>query len=181
MTPETLAYINYGACALFAAMTLFGVVLPILGKTRIKHEQSGAKSTFFGVKMLWAARVKQTKQVYEAVLAQEVCEFWLRWFVSLAVGFAVFVTTASPFSIIAVFAVGLFLDTILYKQVDLIGRAVEVTVADQDFYLKAEAERLINGTRGNFKNNTVDEVKRMIEARFGIARVLAGLLRKNWA
>jgi hypothetical protein len=171
----------YGAHALFAAMAIYGVVLPVIGKAPVKLERSKAHNNFFSISMLTAVRIKKTKQDYDGVFAHEVGEFTLRWFISLGVGYSIYLATGNPFAILAVFLTGLALDTLLYAQVDLIGRAIEVQVADQDGYLAAEAGRLIKGTRGNFKGQNAIDVARMIERRNWIARPLIALLKRNWS
>ncbi len=168
--------------AVFGLLTLYGVVAPILGFVRVKKDQVQARNKLSGVTMITFERAWATGQSYYGILAHEICEFWLRWFGALSISAVPAFYFGNPMFVIGTFLVALVIDkfTPLYKQMDLIGRAVETTVADKPGYLHEEAQRLVDGTRGNFANYEVHVVADMISRRFWIARILVALLGRSW-
>jgi len=184
MTPETPAYITYGGFAVFA---LYGLIAPLFGFTPTKWNKSAEKNNLLWVEMMRPDLVKRTGQHFNGLYAQAACERWLTWFICLALTAPIAFYTGNPFALLAPFVFSLVLNkvTFIYRAIDLTGRACETLVAVQDAgydnYLFEESARLKRGHRGNFTSYGVDEIASMIEARFGIARILVGLLKRNWS
>jgi len=160
----------------YAISVLVIVIAPIIGIGPIViRDAKGTNNNILCVTMGPRERVTRLGQSYNAVLAQEIAEYWLRWFVAhiLAIPFLLFFQHPAALGALPILTLW---TAPFYKDLDLIGRAVEVTVADIDGYLEREAQRLIDGTRGNFKHRELADVVKMISRRLWIAAILTKLI-----
>ncbi len=167
------------------ALAILAVILLIIPLTGllppIKNNADHSRNTMFNITLRSASFYEQRGVKLAAIAAQEAAEWYLRWLVAFPLAaLAVWLIDAQGVHSWAVSVIALILATLwsvlLYAQVDLIGRAAEVVVDGRPGYLQTAALRLINGTKGNFKDRDARDVEAMIARRMGIARVLVFLM-----
>lgn len=184
---------NSGLIVLLA-LAVVTVLLPIVGIGPIVVRGERSNNNLLFVTMRESGWYIARGQVYRAVLAQEIAEWWLRWAVAMVlvapltlVDFGHGLSGATGVDADALKAAWVAVSALgatswaffAYGQLDLIGRAVEVLAADRPGYLEKEALRMKGGTRKTFADVPVDRLTRMIAARFWIARVLLALLKRR--
>lgn len=165
------------------------LVLPVLGLWPVIVRGDGARNNLALVTMPSRQWYDREGYDYRATRAQEIVEFWLRWALALAVSawpvweIAAAVDDAKAgmlFSLLTIAgSAALTKLPFVEKQVELIGHAVEVIVADADGYLELEAVRMQRGYGAMFGDMSVAEIARAVRRRFGVARVLIALLRRR--
>lgn len=166
---------------LIAAAVMLG--LPILGLWPIKITGSANQNSAWFIRM---RRPERQTQPHDAIFAQEVAEWWLRWVIAFVAALPVALSGAEPMVQIAaiLFATLAFLP--FRKQLELIGHAVELAYARWHYnagpeYADIEARSMIRGYSW-FKSMSVAEVVDAMERRQGLAKVLLAVLwlRIRW-
>lgn len=171
---------------LLLIVALTGLVLPISGLWPLVFSSSETRNNFFYITMS-----ESPGQPYAAVLAQEVCEYWLRIAGALPLTALVLICVDVPWMFLPVIAAACGMWTIIpaaMRLCEYIGHAAEVLEANRilgrdesdETYLMDEAGRMHRAYGGAFAHLTIPELAAKLRAQFGVARMLIALLHRRW-
>lgn len=168
---------------IYAAFAAVFLLLPILGFWPIIVRGNRNSNSPYHIILRAPDHPMFQRQSYRGVRAQEVIEYWLRWVPAILTGAVIlpFLPAGVPI-LIALFATMWVRIPALLRQLEYIGHAAEVEVAEREGfpdYLRAEAERMWSAYDGLFQHLTVSEIAAKVNARRPIARVLLFLLQRR--
>ena len=166
---------------LIAAAVMLG--LPILGLWPVKITGSKNQNSAWFIRM---RRPQDQVQPHDAIFAQEVVEWWLRWAIAFLVALPVALSTDRE----AIQLIALLFGSLAFlpfvKQLELIGHAAELAYARKNHgvgpeYTATEARSMIRNY-DCFADMTEAEVIAAMERRMPIAKALVALLwlRIRW-
>ncbi len=151
----TAIALSYGG---FAAFMLALVATGIYPRTR--WNGTASQNRLSRVEMQAPAHYTATNQSMRGVHAQERVECFLRWVMLLSI-------------------IGIIPSKTrwYFRQSELIGHAAEIVVADTAAYLHEEAARTYRSAayEGIFDDLELEDMKRALRKRFGIARMLVAI------
>lgn len=166
---------------LIAAAVMLG--LPILGLWPVKITGSKNQNSGWFIRM---RRPRDQYQPHDAIFAQEVVEWWLRWAIAFLVALPVALSTDREAIQLFALLLGTLLSIPLVKQIELIGHAAELAYARKHHgagpeYIATEARSMIEGY-DCFRDMSQAEVIAAMERRMPIAKALIALLwlRIRW-
>jgi hypothetical protein len=165
-----------------AILWVICILGPIAGIGPIVRRGDQSQNNLLFVTMREPSWYEAHGQTYRAVKAQEIAEWWVRWLVAIPLAATSLLIDAGPYQwalSLGAVLIASFWSVAFYGQLDLLGRAVEVSADGRPGYLEAEAQRLRDGTRGTFRSVPVAQVEAMIAKRLPLARGLLRLLARR--
>jgi hypothetical protein len=163
-----------------AALAALWMIAPLLGLwPPVTRNGERTVNTLFHIGMKPAEFYALKGEDMRAVFAQELVEWWFKWAVVFSIAGSVFwLVRDFAFAERAVLSflgwgAGIVATVLLHKQVEWIGHAAEVLVANRPEYIAEEAARMKLGYGGMFKG---DDVEAGLRKRFWIARILIAIL-----
>lgn len=161
----------------FAIFAFIAVVLPVFRVLPLVIKGDKIQNSPYFLKMA----PREGIPYYDARLAQEKAEYWLRWVVGVLVALPTvpFLPTGVPIIVAMLGTMLVHPKGPFYKELELIGHTVEVVVAERagapSAYIQREA-RDMKGHYAVFENMSVDQIVAAMNARRWIARPLISLL-----
>lgn len=161
----------------YAIFVTLWLGLPILGVwPPVKHNSDGSTNGMLFITMRPREYYPAHNQVYEAVFAQEIAEWWLKWAVAFVLAAPVMYMFKFHLATVLVPMLAYCWKIPLIKQLEYIGHAVEVLVGEDTLpnYLTIEADKMRRTYEGMF----ADDIEAELQKRFGVAKTLIAILAR---
>lgn len=167
-------------------LPILTVVLPLFGFGPRIVLSSSARNTTYNVQM-WSGEFNGRGNYGPAVLAQEVCEWWLRWAIGLLIGTPLALVGLLAFDMAFGYApfiqfFGCFWTLIFARTFDSIGHNIEIIVAKRENIL-GYADEEIQRLKGDsvWQGMDENEIFEQLRSTYWVAELTESIFRRDWA